>query len=197
MPTAPGFADCSLRFNLAGYNRPAYVTFGVNPTATDPAVIASDLVNAWTATGSMNSKLDNNVTMTEAMVRLGTDGSEDLVGSAINTTVGGLSASSPPPNVAVLVYKRTARGGRRGRGRMYFPWFTSTGDLTDDGTIGPTKVTALAVSIGVWKTELSTRGCPLVLLHSPGKTSMGAPDPVTSLVVSNVVATQRRRLVRA
>jgi hypothetical protein len=36
----------------------------------------------------------------------------------------------------------------------------------------------------------------MYLLHAPGKTTPGAPNEVTSLVVSNVIGTQRRRLSR-
>lgn len=196
MPTPPGFADVSMKLNLSTYNRPAFITYGVNPTATDPAIVANSLVSAWLDSGSMNSKLDSNVTMSEVTVRLGTDGGEDLIGSAVNTIAGTAGLSSPPPNVAVLIYKRTARGGRRGRGRLYVPWFVGSTNMTEDGVIAAATITALATSIGTWFTALQTRNVPMYLLHSPGKTTPGAPNEVTSLVLSNVVATQRRRLIR-
>jgi hypothetical protein len=196
MATPPGFADVSMRLNLATYNRPAFITYGVNPTATDPQTIASSLISAWTDTGSMNSKLDSNVTMSEVIVRLGTDGGEDIVGSVVNAIAGTAGLTSPPPNVSVLVYKRTARGGRRGRGRLYLPWFIGASVIGEDGVINATSVTQLATSVGAWFTALQTRNVPMYLLHAPGKTTPGAPNEVTSLVVSNVIGTQRRRLSR-
>jgi hypothetical protein len=47
-----------------------------------------------------------------------------------------------------------------------------------------------------WNSDLVASGNPMVILHSPGRTTAGPPDPVTGIVVSNVVATQRRRLGR-
>ena len=88
MPTAPGFADVSLKLALSGFARPAYITMGVDPAVTDPTVIAQSIIASWLAAGSMNSRLDSTVTMSEAIVRLGTDGGEDIIGSQTNVTPG-------------------------------------------------------------------------------------------------------------
>jgi hypothetical protein len=196
MPTPPGFADVSMQLLLAGFARPAYITFGVDPVATDPDLVAQFIVNAWTTAGSMNSRLDSTVTMREVIVRLGTDGGEDLLGSATNAVVGGLTGGAPPPNVAVLVHKRTARGGRRGRGRLFLPWFCSDNDTNEDGTLLPALVSSVQTAAGVWLAALATNDVPMYILHSPGQTAEGPPNEVTSLTVSSLVATQRRRLGR-
>jgi hypothetical protein len=196
MPTPPGFADVSMRLNLSGFARSAYITYGVDPTSTDPDAIATQCVLAWIGAGSMNSRLDSTVTMAEVIVRLGTDGGEDLLGSAVNASVGGLTGGAPPPNVAVLMHKRTARGGRRGRGRLFLPWFCSDNDTNEDGTLLPALVTAVQTAGAIWLADLATRNVPMHILHSPGQTAEGPPNEVTSLVVSNLVATQRRRLGR-
>lgn len=196
MATPPGFADISLKFVLDSFIRPSFVTFGVNPTATDPDLVAGQVLAAAFASGGLNSQLDSNVRITECIARLGTDGAEDLIGLATQTTVGGRSGGSVPPNVAILVHKRTARGGRRGRGRMYLPWYCSDNDTNEDGTLLGAAVTAMQNATIKFVSDLDASGNPMVLLHSPGRTTAGPPDPITGIVVSNVVATQRRRLGR-
>jgi hypothetical protein len=196
MPTPPGFADCSLKFVLDGFIRPAFITFGVDPSATNPDTVATSVYNAATGAGSIATQLDSTVMITDAIARLGTDGGEDLVGQHTGTTRGGRTGGAPPPNVAVLVHKRTARGGRRGRGRLYLPWWCSDNDTNEDGTLLTSFTTPMLAALNVWLAAMVSASIPMVLLHGPGRTIEGPPDVVTSLSVSNVVGTQRRRLGR-
>lgn len=197
MPTAAGYADCSYQLSLGGFVRPAYVTFGVDPTDTDPAIVASSLLGAWNDAGSLNTIMDSQVTMTQVRVSMGTDaGGGDLVYVLNTSVVGGKSGSSLPPNCALLFKKTTARGGRRGRGRMYLPWALDETLIDETGAIPTPTVTAATAAALVWRLALNSRGCPLVILHAPGKTATGAPDPVTSMVADRLIATQRRRLGR-
>lgn len=196
MPTPPGYADCSYEFRQTGLTRPAYVTFGVDPTDTDPQLIAGSLQAAWLATGSMKSIMDSSVTMTAVRVSLGTDGTADLVYVLATNQAGGMASLTVPPNVAVLIHKSTNRGGRRGRGRMYLPWSVQSTQVDEGGQIVASQVTIITTAITTWRTQLTTLGSPLVLLHGPGKTAMPAPDPVTSASCDRLVATQRRRLGR-
>ena len=197
MPTPPGFAECSYALTQTGLVRPAYITFGVDPTSTDPATIAGALATAWASAGSLNSIMDNSVTMTAVRVSLGTDGSGDLV-YVLSATVtgGGGTIGSLPPNCAVLFHKATARGGRRGRGRMYLPWSIADSSVDDVGVINSTNVTAHTAAASAWQAALSAGGNPLVLLHAPGKTATPPPDPVTSMTADRLIATQRRRIGR-
>jgi hypothetical protein len=196
LATPPGFSDVSIRFDLAGMARPAYVTFAVDSSETDPLLTAADVLNAWSFTGSINARLDSNVTVSEITVRQGTDGGEDLVGVLSATTVGGRAGTSGPPSVAVLVHKRTARGGRRGRGRMFLPWCLNTSSVSENGVIQTSDVNTIAASCIVFKDQLAASGSPMVLLHNPGQTAMGPPDLVTTMSVSPLIGTQRRRLGR-
>jgi hypothetical protein len=196
MPTVPGYADVSLELVNAALTRPAYVTFGVDPTATDPAIIAADVYNAVTYAGSFMSIIDTQVTLVSVRVSYGTDGSADLVFVQPSTAVGGNSGTSLPPNNAALIHKVTARGGRRGRGRMYIPWCLALADAGEGGAITSARQTALNNAMAVLKTRLETASTPMVLLHNPGHTSMGAPDLVTALRADNLIGTQRRRVGR-
>jgi hypothetical protein len=196
MPTPPGFASCSARFVLAAFNRPAFITWGVDNTDTDPASLSVQMLNCLTTTGGLMSQMDSSVTLAEVISRIGTDGGEDLIGSATGSTLGGLTGGAPPPNVAILAHKRTARGGRRGRGRWYLPWYCSANDLGEDGVLLAAKLTAKQTALNATRAAMAAGGNPMVVLHRPGHTSPGPPDVVTNIVVANVVGTQRRRLGR-
>lgn len=196
MPTPPGFAECSYEFRQVGLTRPAYVTFGIDPSDTDPGVIALSLQACFLAAGSWKTILDSTATLTAIRVSLGTDGSGDLVTVFSTNQVGGMAALTTPPNVAMLVHKSTARGGRRGRGRMYLPWVLQSTQVDEGGTINAAAITTATAAMSAWRTALTTALCPLVLLHGIGKTSIPAPDAVTSLSVDRLVGTQRRRLGR-
>lgn len=197
MPTPAGYADCSYQLTLSGFVRPSYVTFGVDPSDTDPAAVATALLNAWQAAGSLNTIMDSQVTMTQVRVSMGTDaGGGDLVYVLPTSVVGGKTGSSLPPNCALLLKKTTARGGRRGRGRMYLPWAVDESLVDETGAIPAPTVSAASVAAGVWRIALNSNGCPLVILHASGKTATGAPDPVISMSADRLIATQRRRLGR-
>lgn len=197
MPTPPGFSNCSYEFTQSGLTRPAYITFGVDSTDTDPSMIATQLYAAWSSAGSMKSIMDSSATLTGIRVSAGTDGAADLVYLLRTSDPGGGSVSQAlPPNCAVLVHKTSARGGRRGRGRIYLPWVANESVVDEAGILAPANVTTLQTAMTAWKVALATSGNPMVLLHDPGKTSIPAPDPVTSLLVDRLIATQRRRLGR-
>ena len=196
MTTAPGYADCSARLLLAAMARPAFVTFGCDPTSTDATQIAADLYGQFTGTGSFMSQMDSSVTLAEIIVRLGVDGAEDVVGSRVGTNVGQKVQASGPANLAILAHKRTARGGRRGRGRWYIPWYAASTEVAEDVTVTESVRAAKETALNVLRGAMATGANPMVVLHNPGISSPGPPNLVTAIAVSNLVGTQRRRLGR-
>jgi len=196
MPTAPGYGDVTVGLRHALMSRHAAITFGIQPSATDPIAVAGKVALAVTGATGVEAMLDNDVTITTIRVSLGTDGSEDIVGEiAMNSICDGVFAA-PPPNVAVLVHKRSTRGGRRGRGRLFLPWAMSEGDVDEVGNLATARVTQLQNLCNSFLAGLQSQDVPMVILHNPGKTAMGAPNVVTSLTVDRLIATQRRRLGR-
>ena len=196
MPTPPGVADVSVGYIQTGMSRAAFITFGVDPTDTNPAVINASVFNAVTAAGSLNSQMDATATLSRIRVSLGTDGQGDIVSDIAYTTAGGRTLTSSPPNVALLVHKRTAAGGRRGRGRLFIPFCLATADISESGIVQTSQVTTLQTAMNAFLTALTTQTVPMVLLHQTGLTPIGAPTAVTSLTVDKLVSTQRRRLGR-
>lgn len=202
MPTPPGFATCSYELRHSAMSRSAFLTFGVDVTETDPNAAAISLVAAFSSTGSLFTILDNSVQLQNTRVSIGTDGGEDIVGASPQLVACTGSFVSPPPNVAVLVHKTTARGGRRGRGRMYIPWCLATASITEGGVVLTADVTRIQNAVIAWAAQVATLSGPVVLLHRPSgpevtpPTTPGPPNVVTGWRVDPLIATQRRRLGR-
>lgn len=102
------------------------------------------------------------------------------------------SQTAVPVNAAVLVQKRTARGGRMGRGRLFWP----PGQLLEttvspSGLISPAQLTDQQTKFTALLSQLNGNDVSMRLLHDD---AIAAPDPVTSLVVQAVMASQRTRM---
>jgi hypothetical protein len=104
----------------------------------------------------------------------------------------------------VLVQKRTALGGRTGRGRWYLPWFLNEGQVDETGLVASTYVTGVQGAITNYFNSLTPK---LVIANriydlpwdNPNRQLQqvnGGPI-VTSMVVQPFAATQRRRMPRA
>lgn len=196
MPTPPGYARISIPFKLNTLSRTAYVVFGVDPTSTIASTVADQAFSFINASGAVKSIVDSQVTMGPATCYLGTDGTADIVGVGVLTATGGATGTAVPANVALLCLKRTARGGRRGRGRMFIPWAVVSSETDETGTINTSFLTPKTAALTAGLAALTTATAPMVLLHQPGNTPTGPPDPVTAISCSGLVATQRRRLGR-
>lgn len=192
----PGYAHVILPMDHTLSGQDAVVTWGIDMAAfagTDSA--AADA--AFTAfQQNMGGVIDTNVLMGPVELIVGQDGTENTTASGATIAAGGRSETSVPPQVAVLYTKTTARGGRRGRGRMFVPWAVGTANVGESGTIGSTYVTTLLNAGNAFRAALATALIPMVVLHSEGASTPGPPNAVTVLTPSSLVATQRRRVGR-
>lgn len=95
-------------------------------------------------------------------------------------------------NCAVLIQKHTARSGRRGKGRMYWPTVQDA-EVDAVGAINPVVSTRLAAMLGALVAKVLATGgfAALVVLHS---TVGDEPDDILAMDTSLLLATQRRRL---
>lgn len=197
MPRIPaGYADCSLKITNNAMTRACYLTLGVDCETLTPDVIASKVFNAVAVTGGLTSILSNTCVLRECVVRVGHELEEPEIGTYAQNVTGSRVEVSPPANVAVLVSKKTNRGGRRGRGRWFLPWAVKEDAVDEAGQINPVITTNTQTAMTKVFTELIAQAVPMVLLHDEYTTLNPLPEPVTALVVSNLVSTQRRRLGR-
>lgn len=202
----PGYADCSIELRNAALSRSAFITFGVRidgGIAVD--TVAQKVMDSIVLDPAPNllSLIDSDVTVLSSTARVGQDGGLPLVFTAFGITTGVASGGGMPANCALLLKKRTARGGRRGRGRIFLPWGQVETKVDEAGKITNADVTAAQLGVTSWFNQLATNNVPMVVLHSEsspdnkhGPTAPGAPDLVTGLVVDAVIATQRRRMPR-
>jgi hypothetical protein len=141
----------------------------------------------------INSTLSNAYTWlpTKASLRLSADADPVLGVAGVN--VNGTSAGeTSPPNVAILVHKRTDFGGRRGQGRCYIPGgYLSDPSVGNTGAITTGALATLNTNINGFRTKIETAGGRLVLLH---ESESILPRNIIGVDVDAVIATQRRRL---
>lgn len=202
MATPPGYARISHQLTLSGFPRSAFITYAVHPAGGTPPAIATDCANAMIAAGSLMTQIDTSVQLTGTRASVGTDGAEDLIGISTLSGAGSVAGSALPPQCAMLLHKRTTRGGRRGRGRMFIPWCRGEVDVDEAGLWSATQVSNVQNACNVFMTQLSTRVGGMWLLHGPSEegtahpTSAGPPNEVFALDVDPLISTQRRRLGR-
>lgn len=190
-----GYGQATLVFSSPGLLAPLVVTHGLKDVpGTGLAAAASA---AWAAALVAGGRIlapgsyANSYTFERVDVTIGTP-----TGPVLGTTsvaVTGTAAFNPAPaNCAILVRKTTARGGRRGRGRNFWPpMFVDEGNVGPSGTIAAAQVTALGILLASTIIALNATNYPAFLLHDVSEI---APDAVTSWPLQTRLATQRTRL---
>lgn len=192
----PGFAQFSIGHLLSGYTRRAFTVWGVDLGGTgspDPDVLADQFQTLYA--DSVGLQIDSSVTISQTRAVVGQDG-EPLVGTAVGLESGSASRESAAPALAALVNLNTGLGGRRNRGRKFLPWAVSDQNVTENGTIQTAAVTALQTAVSTFHADVRAEGWEIVVLHGEGSTPIPSPTEVTSLTVSPIISTQRRRQTR-
>lgn len=155
--------------------------------------------------------ISDGVSIVETRLKQGPDDTGPTVVHA-EVDNGALTGAAASPNVSFLVHKRTALGGRRGRGRLYLPGVLEA-DVDEGGNVAAARHTAVQDAVIAWRDDINaivflTGPVDMMLEHEPPtewilvdgqprRSPTGtAPDPsfVTSVSLDTMVATQRRRL---
>lgn len=190
-----GFGQAQYRFAVTGIAREMIVTYSYDPGALNPTAHAATLDSTIRA----SSRPAQATAMCTGWSYLGVrvtemDDTGPLSGEASTLVVGTNSGNPMTPNVAVLVRKSTALGGRRNRGRSFIPpTFPGEENVGPSGTIAAPQLSSLNTWWQGLYADLATAGLPAVILHSQVPFT---PTPVTGVIVMGTVATQRRRLRR-
>ncbi len=185
-----GYAQVNWKFGGSSCPLGAQVTCGVEIGATPvtPGALAAFLRDAWDDT--MQDVQVSTCTHTSTLVKYGptVTGPSAEVFSA---TVGSLGVNGIAPNVALLVSKVTAQGGRAGKGRFFMPGMTEA-DTTQGGDVDAAYLAAAQTAANELYGALEAVTQGPVVLHGPGIPQL-APTPITGFSVQARVATQRRR----
>ena len=202
-----GFAEITHEFTGVGVPLGAAVVFGVEHDGiVGPSTLGAELNTLWNT--HMRTSYGSEVNMVNTVVKFGPP-STGASAEVSNTGGGGLlSGVATSPNVAFLLVKNTALGGRRGKGRMYLPGVTEA-SVDQGGNVLASTVTTQSGDANDWLGALAVNDSPMVLFHGPeyvwilvGGQPRRVPTvpflPLFSYVQtispSSRVATQRRRL---
>jgi hypothetical protein len=184
VPTPPsGFANVTLVFDLPGQaTDDATIVYGIQAAAYDTS-LAELLFDAWETTILPNQH--NGGLLLRAEIETG----DGFTYTSTQTAVtGGASGDNEQPQVAVLIQKRTAQGGRANRGRMYVPMIDG-GTFGAEGAMPSGDLLTWQSDIDDWYDSHGAADVGIFVFHANNDT----PTEVTSMVVSGLVATQRRR----
>lgn len=192
-----GYIQAWLRVRLSGLNRITYTQLGWQ-IDTPPYTQA----NADALIDAMAETLDNIVSADTIMdgghVLVGNDGGNLRYDVTLGSPhSGGRAGTGISPQVAILIQKRTALGGRRNRGRMYIAG-ASEGDIGTNGSLSGTLQTAVTGACdGLMNLPVAVPAANIsqpVLLHDEPPTT---PTVITDLAMTLYSATQRRRNSRS
>jgi hypothetical protein len=188
-------------FTIPGDAEEMIVTGGYEAQGalTGPNDVALAFHNA--AKTLVNARLPVQVTLVRTTTTLlVAPGQDPLVGERIDPSNGGrANAFMLTQNTAWLIKKLTAAGGRRNKGRQYWPGVADV-SVNDVGVLNTNEVTDWNTALATYLTALqnSAEVERLVIFHTipVGATSGPPPTTITSLICDSRVATQRRRLRR-
>lgn len=195
MPTVipVGYGEAMFMFQLSTLPRQLTFTIGYHSTPSpDPDADATAIVGWFGAAGRPfeASNMGAAWTWTGVQCRVQTEPGL-LIGENIVNRVGTATFSAVPVNTAMLVRKRTALGGRRNSGRLFVPLMNF--DEVNVSNIGVISTTVLGPQQTRWTAAMTAflaSALEPVVLHSQA----GLPTPITSLVIQQVCATQRKRM---
>lgn len=190
-----GYAEIVVTYSQQGTIRPAQWTIGTDLAITeDPNTYLDGVIDSWNNAGNVLHPATFDARLSVVNVRMTVMTSTGpVIYDRPQFVTGSKTGEAQPPNVAVLIRRVTARGGRRGRGRLYLPsGYLNETDVIEGGVIIGTTVTSLQNLANNIRIGLNTvAGSVGVLLHNDGLVD---PDELTDLRVQQVVATMRRRL---
>lgn len=189
MIVPPGFAEVTVRLNLTGDPEEQNCVFGVEVQVPPYNQAAADNVSDVCAT-FFRQMIGTTYTYQGVRIRVGNDGGDLLFESVVDAGVGTSSSATLPQNCAWFLRKGTGLGGRANAGRMFIPGVPEAA-TNNAGVIDSAALAAAQTDANTFLTDLAGIDQPMVLLHS---SSLNTPDPVISMVVDDVLATQRRRL---
>lgn len=187
----PGYANVIISGTTDGNDRPWAIAHGYQIEALAQSDIDEMADNIQGSDWLDNAASDLNVNLLDVVV--GTSDPSAPIHFTQGLTGSGGGGAPSGPNCAWLVRKNTLLGGRRGRGRTYFPGVTE-GSVGDGGLVNEGDGSLRTGLEGFWNgiTTSAPGFTDLVLLHEDAST----PTVVQSWIMDTRIATQRRRLRR-
>jgi len=184
--------------------REAVITFALSDSSGvgSAQAFADDLQNL--AANTFDDYIDTNAKLMRTTTLKGNGTTAFTVGTSTAAPRQGTNPmSSVPPNTALLVQKRTALGGRKGRGRVYLPWMLNEANVDEIGAVNQAYITPTQAMMDTYYAGYAGQMVIANRLYdlpwsNPARKLLAVTKGalVTKLVVSPIAATQRRRMPR-
>lgn len=190
----PNYSQVVFRWALAGDAEVMVNTLGLDTTDVTLWQEMTDALAVNTRTALPVTVILIGYSFLGVTVYRGQDGGPPVVYESPAVVHNGTNAGPAlPPNCAFLLRKRTAVGGRRGRGRMFIPAGVGVGEdsVPVTGVMAEAQRAALETRYNAWIDGL---GPDPVLFHDSATPGGTTPTPITALTVEARLATVRRRL---
>lgn len=188
----PGFAEVWVQFNTPLDPEPMYSAFGIDLASGVPMDQSEATSILGWASLSIAPTIASDYTVGPGHVIAGQDGGDVRYDGVTAPSAGTNGGNACPNNTSWLVRKVTASGGRRGRGRMYWPGVPE-GDVGSTGILTSGALADLQTQASLLQSNLValTSVDALVLFH---ESAPFTPTPITTLQAQTRAATQRRRM---
>lgn len=194
MHIPPGYMQINWLFAREGDSELMLTSWAAEIAAFDDVNGPDDLFLAWQQSDMRTITTDaTSLVRVECVVGTSDPSAPITLDSVSASNPGGAAEDALPNNCALLVKKVTIRGGRRGRGRCFYPDLQQD-RVSETGLVGGANLSGYQDAWNDWVTavEAVTGIVNLVLLHSDA--ADGDPDTITNWVVQGKIATQRRRM---
>ncbi len=190
MEIPTGWAQINVVMGGPALPRRAQCVYGAQLVTGSPLVTAQDHANFARDTWEQEIMplLVSNVILQEVRCKFGPS-ETGLDATATSNQPGGVSLPSEAPQVALLIRKVTAQGGRSGKGRMFLPGVNE--GAVSGGVLDAGSVAVVDAAFEDWLAAHSTAQFPVALLHAEAGIS---PFIVLEMATQSLVATQRRRI---
>lgn len=187
----PGYGIARLIFSVAGRPDQMNVTFGIQVGGGGPQAAATAILGYWTGLERPFNPAAIAAGYTfEGVEVTAISETGPIIGADLSAVVGVGAFAPPPPAVCLLMTKQTARGGRKGRGRVFWPPFLlDESQVSVAGNIDISWISAHQTLFQASVADWIAGDHPPVLLHEDGT----APNPLTGVSLQGTLATQRRR----
>lgn len=193
MTIPAGFAQVNFRFGGIAAPTGAEFTLGLDVTGSgDTPEDVADVLRLLIESDLMPA-LNGDLSFLGVLVKFGPDATGPSAFVASSDT-GGSAGNGATPQVAYLIQKLTALGGRAGRGRMFLPGVVE-GNVNDAGELEAGVASGFDTIWDGIGTAIALNSWTPVLLHQPGS-PLVMPTPITGFRTDPRAATQRQRLRR-
>jgi len=198
-----GFGEATLKWSVEGRLNPISCTIGFakSSDSDDLGDVMNNMMSQLTETGSLCAPAAMVTIFTFLGVSCIYNNAGTMVGAeSDHPAVVGTVSSADPMIIGntLIIQKKTGLVGKQFRGRLYFPiMYGGEGNVDYLGNIDPSILPVIAGKLSDWVSAFqddTSLWIPNLLHHPPKEGVTPVPTPISSMVLTGRVGTQRRRL---